>query len=116
MVFAGELVNKVFVIAAFVWLAHTLDPAVYGDVEWALSLTMVFLLAADAGLTTWASARVAAEPQHAASLVAEVGALRLLLAAPAYLLLLVVATTYGGRAGTALAIYGLVLFFAPFFL
>ena len=115
-VFAGELVNKATVVAAFVWLARTLDPAVYGEVEWALSLTMVFALASDAGLTTWGAAQVAAQPDRAAIVVARVGWLRLFLALPAYLLILIVARSYGGRAGAALAVYGLVLFLAPLFL
>jgi len=115
-VLAGELVNKGAVVVAFVWLARTLDPAVYGDVEWALSLLMVATMAADAGLTTWASARIGAAPLEAAPLVARVGLLRLSLAVPTYLVLGLVAWSFGGPAGTALAIYGLVLFLSPLFL
>lgn len=113
-VFAGELVNKGSVVVAFMWLARTLDAAAYGEVEWALSLTMVFTLVADGGLTTWAATQVAAEPSEAPRLVAKVAWLRLLLVVPSYLALLVVAATYGGRAGSALAIYGLVLWLTPF--
>ncbi len=115
-VFAGELINKGCVIAGFVWLARTLDPAVYGEVEWALALTMVFVLAADAGLSTWGAAQVAARPADAATLVGRIGALRLTLAGPAYLVLLGVAAAYGGRAGLTLAVYGLVLLLTPLFL
>ena len=113
---AGELVSKGSVVAAFVYLARTLDPAVYGEVEWALSLLMVATLAADAGLSTWAAARVAGAPDDVPSLVARVGGLRLTLAVPAYLVLAVVAWTYGGSAGPALLVYGLVLFLTPLFL
>lgn len=115
-VFAGEFVNKASVVVAFMWLARTLDAAAYGEVEWALSLTMVFTLVADGGLTTWAATQVAAEPTDASRLVAKVGWLRFLLAVPSYLVLLLVAVSYGGRAGSALAVYGLVLWLAPFFL
>jgi O-antigen/teichoic acid export membrane protein len=115
-VLAGEFVNKGAVVVAFVWLARTLDPAVYGDVEWALSLLMVFTMAGDAGLATWASARVAAAPAEAAVLVARVGLLRLALAVPAYAVLSLIAWSFGGPAGSALAIYGLVLFLSPLFL
>lgn len=115
-VFGGELVNKGSVVVAFMWLARTLDPAAYGQVEWALSLTMVLTLFADAGLSTWAAAQVAAEPSQTPRLIAQVGWLRLLLAIPSYLLLLAIAWLYGGQAGSALAIYGLVLWLTPFFL
>lgn len=115
-VLAGELVNKVSVIAAFAWLAHTLDPGVYGEIEWALSLLMVFTIAADGGLSTWGTAQIAARPGEAPRLVMRIGALRLALAVPAYLVLLVVAVSYGGRAGLTLAVYGLVLLLTPLFL
>ena len=113
---AGELVNKGSVVAAFVWIARTLDPAVYGQVEWALSVTMAFLLVADAGMALSATAEVAARPDEAPVFVAQVGWLRLALAVPVYLLLLVAAWVKGGAAGAALAIYGLVLFVQPLFL
>jgi O-antigen/teichoic acid export membrane protein len=115
-VLAGELVNKGSVIVAFVWLARTLDPAVYGEVEWALSLMMVFTLVADAGLSTWGAAEIAARPGDAPGLVRRIGALRLTLAVPSYVVLLGVAASYGGGAGTALAVYGLSLFLTPLFL
>jgi O-antigen/teichoic acid export membrane protein len=113
---AGELLNKVAVAAAFVWLARTIDPSVYGQIEWALSVTMTFLLVADAGLSTSATAEVASRPDQAAVVVARVGWLRLGLAVPAYLLLLLTAWAKGGAAGSALAIYGLVLFLQPLYL
>ncbi|MGH9387713.1 MAG: oligosaccharide flippase family protein [Vicinamibacterales bacterium] len=115
-VLAGELVNKGCVIVAFMWLARTLDPAAYGEVEWALSLTMLFTLVADAGLTTWATAQIAAEPAKGPVLVGQVGWLRAFLVAPTSLVLIVVAVSYGGRAGSALAIYGLSLWLTPFLL
>ena len=89
--YAGELVNKGSVVAAFVWLARTLTPAAYGEVEWALSITAVALLVADAGLSTSATAEVAAKPEEAPTLVARVGWLRLALSVPAYLLVLLIA-------------------------
>lgn len=113
-VLAGELLSKACFVAAFIWLARTLDPAVYGQVEWALSLTLMATLAADAGLATWAAARVAAAPGEAAVLVGEVGWLRLALAAPVYMVLLAIASARGGEAATAVAVYGLVLFLTPF--
>jgi O-antigen/teichoic acid export membrane protein len=115
-VFAGELLNKACVVAAFVWIARRLEPGAYGEVEWALSVTMVAALAADAGLSTWATARVAAAPEEAGDLVARVGWLRLALAGPTYALLLIVAAFHGGDAGAALALYGLLLFLTPAFL
>ena len=115
-VLGGELVNKGAVIVAFMWLARTLDPAVYGEVEWALSLLMVFTLVVDAGLSTWGAAEVAARKAEAATLVRQVGGLRFTLAVPSYAVLLGIAAGYGGGAGAALAVYGLVLFLTPLFL
>ncbi|MEQ1574856.1 MAG: oligosaccharide flippase family protein [Vicinamibacterales bacterium] len=108
--------SKASVVVAFVWLARTLDPGVYGDVEWALSLMMVFTLVADVGLNTWATTEIAAKPEGAAVLVARIGWLRLTLAVPAYLLLLGIGWSRGGDATSAVAVYGVVLFLAPLFL
>jgi O-antigen/teichoic acid export membrane protein len=115
-VLAGELIGKTAVIAAFVWLARRLDPAAYGEVEWALSVLMVVTLVVDAGLSTWGAAEIAARPADAHALVRRVGALRLTIAVPAYAGLLGIAASYGGQAGAALAVYGLVLFLTPLFL
>ena len=115
-VFGGELVNKGSVVVAFMWLARTLDPAAYGQVEWALSLMMVSTLFADAGLSTWAAAQVASDPAQTPRLIAQVGWLRLCLALVSYSLLAVIAQLYGGPAGSAVVIYGLVLWLTPFFL
>ena len=112
----GELLNKAAVVAAFVWIARTIDPGLYGQVEWALSVTMAALLVADAGLTTSATAVVAADSDEAPTFVARVAWLRLTLAVPAYALLLVAAWLKGGAAGSALAVYGAILFLQPFFL
>lgn len=111
---AGEVISKTGVVAAFAWLARVVDPSVYGDVEWALSVTMLVTLAADAGLSTWGAAQVATRPGDAGSLVRRVGRLRLALAVPAYLGLLIVAGVHGGRGGTALMVFGLGLFLTPF--
>lgn len=113
---AGELLNKGSVVAGFIWIARTIDPGAYGQVEWALSVTMACLLVADAGLAITATAEIAAKPDEAPVFVARVGWLRLALAVPVYLLLLAAAWLKGGAAGFALAIYGLILFVQPLFL
>jgi O-antigen/teichoic acid export membrane protein len=116
VVLAGEIVNKAAVTVAFLWIARVIDPGRYGEVEWALSVLMVATIAADAGLSTWGSSQVASRPQDAPAIAARIGGLRLLLAIPTYVLLIVVAMLFGGGAGRALAVYGVVLFFTPFFL
>ncbi len=115
-VLIGEVVSKGSVMIAFAWLTRTLDASVYGEVEWALSLMVVSALAADAGLSTWGAAQVAARPEEAAALAGRIGALRLVLAVPAYAILAIVAASYGGAAGITLAVDGLALFLTPFFL
>ena len=97
-VLAGELVNKGSVVVAFMFLARTVDPAVYGEVEWALSILMVALLVSDAGLTTWGAAQVAARPDEAGPIVRSVSWLRLTLAGPTYVVIAAVAWFYGGMA------------------
>jgi PST family polysaccharide transporter len=77
---------------------------------------MVFTLASDAGLSTWAAAQVAVRPADAAAIAGKVGALRLALAVPAYAVLAILAWMRGGGAGTALLVYGLMLFLTPLFL
>jgi len=113
---AGEFASKVAVTLAFIWLARVLEPAVYGQVEWALSLLAVGALVADAGLGTWATSRIGREPDAAPMLVARVGWLRLALSMGTASALLVVASAYGGGAGAALAVYAAVLLLTPFFL
>jgi O-antigen/teichoic acid export membrane protein len=115
-VFAGELVNKGCVMAAFVYLAHTLSPDAYGDVEWALSIMTVAALAADAGLTSWGTAAIAARPSDAEAIVARVAGVRLALAVPACVVIAAIAFAFGGPAGAALAVYGIVLLLSPLFL
>jgi O-antigen/teichoic acid export membrane protein len=112
----GELVKKACIAAGFVWLARIVAPTVYGQVEWSLSVMYLFSLAADAGLTTWATAQVAAHPESAGALVGGVARLRLAMAIPAYAVLLVMAAAYGGPVGIALAVFGLGLFLTPFYL
>jgi O-antigen/teichoic acid export membrane protein len=115
-VLAGELVNKTCVILAFIWVARTLDPSVYGDVEWSLSILFVSTLIADAGLATWAVAEVAAKPGDAGPLVARIGWLRFTLAVPAYLLMMGAGWSRGETVTAALAVYGAILFLTPLFL
>jgi O-antigen/teichoic acid export membrane protein len=115
-VFGGELINKGSVVVAFMWLARTIEPAAYGQIEWALSVTMVLILFADAGLSTWAAAQVASDPAQTPHLIAQIGWLRLCLALASYSLVVVIAALYGGPAGSAVAITGLVLWLTPFFL
>jgi len=109
----GELLNKGATVAAFIWIARTLEPAVYGQVEWALSVAVAALLVADAGLALSATAEASAHPREVPVLAARVAWLRLTLAIPIYGLVLAAAWLKGGPAGYALAIYGLNLFLQP---
>lgn len=115
-IFTGELVNKGSVTAAYIFLAHTLGPAAFGQIEWALSILSVALLVADGGLGVWCVAQVAARPEAAGPLVAHVARLRLAIAVPVYGVLAALAWSRGGPAGTTLAVYGFVLLLTPLFL
>jgi hypothetical protein len=48
--FAGEVLSKLCVFAAFAYLARVLGPSGFGLIELALSITMFFVMAVDGGL------------------------------------------------------------------
>jgi len=112
----GEAVKKICIAAAFVWLARIVDQSVYGSVEWALSVMYIFGLAADAGLTTWAAGQVAARPETAAAIAGGVVRLRLAMAIPSFVALLMVAALYGAGMRAAIVVYGTGLFLTPFYM
>lgn len=110
---AGDVVAKVAVTLAFVRLARVLEPSAYGHVEWALSWLMVGSIAADAGLGTWASSQLGAQPGRAPQIVAQVTRVRLLLSVGVAAALGLVARLSPPAAGAALGVYALALLPTP---
>ncbi len=80
----GELVAKIAGFIAFVWLARTLSPEVYGRVEVAIQLSMMFALMVDFGFGPIGARELAADPRRARPLAAAIPTLRIGLAALAY--------------------------------
>lgn len=111
----GEIISKVCVLLAFVYLARALGPDAFGLVELSLSITLFFTLGVEHGLGSYGARTVAADPSGAPTLISRVVALRVCLCVPAYAVILIVSSRYGQPGIGILAIYGLVVLLVPFF-
>lgn len=79
----GELASKAAGFLAFAYLARTLGPELYGAVELAVVLALVFALVVDFGLGPIGAREVVKQPGRAPALAFQITATRLLLALPA---------------------------------
>jgi len=84
---AGDFLAKTVSFLAFAYLARVLGAGNYGTLEFASSLVMYFLLAADAGVETWAVREIASGAK-AAELAGRVQAVRLANASLSFCVLL----------------------------
>ncbi len=108
---AGDLAAKALNLLAFVYLARVLGVTEYGVLEFGQAVLIYVLLAADGGLELWAT-REAARGAEVRGLAGRIVPLRLLLAAAAFLglvLLLPVFPDYPGLSGL-LVLFALTLF------
>ncbi len=110
----GELISKLAVLGAFVYLARTTGPRVFGLVELALALTLFFTLGADGGVGAFGARVLAREPQRARILIPAATVLRGALAIPAYLGILVISEFYGTPGIGIIAVYGIAVLIVPF--
>ncbi len=78
--FGGELASRLLGLAAFAYLARTLDRAAYGTVELAVAISFFFSLLIEFGLGVIGAREVARDPTRAQRLAGEIPGLRLLLA------------------------------------
>jgi O-antigen/teichoic acid export membrane protein len=111
----GETFSKVCVLLAFAYLARTLGPHEFGVVEFALSLTVFFVLGAETGLGTYCARVVEQSPERAPSLIARVIVLRTLLGVPAYAAIMAISLHYHLPGTRLVAIYGVLVLLTPFF-
>ena len=111
----GEVISKVCVLLAFVYLARALGPDAFGLVELSLSITVFFTLAVQHGLGSYGARTVAADASRVSLVTARILVLRACLSAPAYAVILIVSSRYGQPGIGVLAIYGLVVLLVPFF-
>ena len=113
--FAGEVISKLCVFAAFAYLARVLGPNGFGLIELALSITLFFVMAVDGGLGSYGARVVSARPDEAPRVLGQIMAVRAAAAAIAYVPLLLGSIFYGLPGAGMLAVYGLVVFFVPLF-
>jgi PST family polysaccharide transporter len=113
--FAGEVLSKLCVFAAFAYLARVLGPSGFGLIELALSITMFFVMAVDGGLGSYGARVVSARPDEAPRVLAQITAVRAVAAAIAYVPILLGSLFYGMPGAGMLAVYGLVVFMVPLF-
>ncbi|MGH9174823.1 MAG: oligosaccharide flippase family protein, partial [Vicinamibacterales bacterium] len=106
---AGEAISKLCVFAAFVYLARVLGPQGFGQIEFALSLTVFFSLGVESGLGTYAARRVSLDPAGVGALLARVMLLRATLAVAGYLALLLIAQRVSSDLGAVVRVYGLLV-------
>ena len=76
---AGECAAKLLTFIAFSYLARTLGPERYGNLEFTLALMVFFTLPADLGLGSYGAREIAKNKSRAASLLREITGVRLLL-------------------------------------
>jgi len=113
--FTGEVVSKACVFAAFAYLARVLGPQGFGLIELALSITLFFVMAVDGGLGSYGARIVNTNPEEAPRLLARITGIRMAAAGIAYVPVLLVSLFYGLPGAGMLAVYGLIVFFVPFF-
>ena len=114
----GDLLGRLLVMVAFVHLARTLQPALFGTMEFALAVVMILTLVVDMGLKTLGARDVARSPQEANRLAASIVSVQTLIAVGVYGLLLPALWLLPIEAALKwlLASYALTLFAHPFIL
>ena len=111
--FGGEVTSKLCVLLAFGYLARVLGPRDFGAIEFALSLTLFFVLGAEMGLGSYGARLVEASPHLAGLLLPRAGLVRAAIALPAYLILLALASRDPSSGPGLLAVYGLAVLLTP---
>jgi PST family polysaccharide transporter len=111
----GEFASKVCGFAAFAYLARVLGPKEFGQIEFALAVTVFFTLLVDSGLGTYGAREVAKGEIAPTRLTLHVVVLRFLLALGAFALLAfgVAASDKPGSTQKLLFLYGLTLLVQP---
>jgi len=115
ILFGGEGFSKLCAFGAFAYLARVLDPRSFGTVEFALAVTVFFVLGAESGVGAYGARLLEQSPNRATTLIPQIATLRFLLGLPAYLVILLASQRYGIPGVGILAIYGVVVLLTPFF-
>lgn len=111
--FAGESFSKLCVLVAFAYLARVLDPARYGVVETALSVTVFFVLGVESGMGAYGARVVAASPEALPRLLPRIMVLRAYLGVPAVIALAAFALMSTAAPARVIAVSGLSVLLTP---
>jgi O-antigen/teichoic acid export membrane protein len=115
----GEVVSKIFTFAAFAFLARTFGPEKFGLLEFVLALMIFATLLSDFGANPLGSREVAKALDRIGEIVASIVMMRAILAIATYCLLVGFMLLFFGdqsQLKNLILLYGLSLFFIPFFL
>lgn len=108
MLVGGQFTAKLIGLLAFAYLARTLDPDSYGEVEFVAGLAGLFAMVVDLGLSTIGVRRAAAAPDKRGELAAQIFLIRLAVALVCGLVMVAGVNLFGG----SLLLHGLVLLYA----
>ena len=111
----GEALSKIFAFFAFAYLARILGPNIYGDIEFALAVTLFFNLVVEGGLGLLGAREIAKDHESTIQLTFHIVIIRCALAACSYLLLLlfVFISNKSPLEKKLVIFYGLTLFGTP---
>ncbi len=115
----GEVISKVFTFAAFAFLARTFGPEKFGYLEFVLALMIFATLISDFGANPLGSREVAKSPAEIGEIVTSIIVMRAVLAIVTYCLLVGFMQIFfsdKSQLKNLILLYGLSLFFIPFFL
>ena len=111
----GESISKILAFVAFAYLARLLGPDTYGDIEFALAVTLSFNLIVEGGLGLLGAREVAKDDKSVLNLTFHIVILRFLLAMGAFLLLVLFVSISNNswQEKQLVLLYGLTLFETP---
>lgn len=111
----GEALSKVFSFVAFAYLARILGPDTYGDIEFALAVTLFFNLVVEGGLGLLGAREIAKDEKSVLPLTFHIVIMRFVLAIGAFLMLFIfiILSNKSFQEKQVVILYGLTLFGTP---
>jgi len=111
----GEAISKIFAFISFAYLARLLGPDSYGDIEFALAVTLFFNLVVEGGLGLLGAREIAKDEKSTLRFTFHIVIMRCFLALGAFLLLalFVIVSNKTWQESQLVLLYGLTLFGTP---
>jgi O-antigen/teichoic acid export membrane protein len=111
----GEALSKIFAFLAFAYLARLLGPDTYGDIEFALAVSLFFNLVVEGGLGLLGAREIAKDEKSVTTLTFHIVTIRFVLAICAFILLVAFAliSNQTTEEKQLVILYGLTLFGTP---